>query len=167
LGGPFTTNRVVVKRIEPAGADAEVWQLMQETMDGKWACNNWESTRIESEILTAHPQSNYVPYAILSDASQSETALRVVQDAIRHFPSSPAIEMLHLYASRLGVYETDVAELNRESEIVHASKRPTILRMAFGRAEGPVAGFWRVRPLGCPSPAWPRHERALYDATDS
>lgn len=153
--GAVVTSEVAVERIQPAGADAKVWQRMQEVAEGgRWSqdcmvmtftsgrrlqCVSEEGPYIFREVLTKYPDSNYVPYAFLTDAGFGDSEVQSVLAAIDRFPASPVIELLHLKALRLLVTRSaSMSEAyEREAAMVKQSKRPTTRIRAFGREDLP------------------------------
>jgi len=130
IGEPLVTNEVAVDIVEPTGNDAKVWERMLSTSHGTWT--PYTAATVERSfwkgVLTDFPDSNYAPYALLvTDPSSVDwhQDLDAFLAAIRRFPDSPAIDLLHLSAFRFAtaVQLPDVAR--REEAILRASKRPT------------------------------------------
>ncbi len=130
--GPVTTNEVAIERIVPTGTDAVIWQRMQEEAKGQWAATNWSEgiagNVVRKEIRAKYRDSAYFPYLVLSDNGPLEATL----DAIRRFPDSPVVELLHWSAS---IAAHDGAMRAAESEVLKKSKRPTTRILVFGRED--------------------------------
>ena len=102
---PIVTNEVDVQLVEPAGADAEVWKRMNELTDGTWtprAAGLPEGHALWGEVIANHPDSNYMPYAVLAmSGGVDQMTLDRILETIRRFPDSPVIE--HLRTRRAAV----------------------------------------------------------------
>lgn len=143
--GPVTTTDAVVERIQPTGADAKVWQRMQQLADRKWAVLPMTSTAIWNEILTNYTDSNYYPYALLRYPGVDDSYRKMVVAALQRFPESPVAGYLHILARDLSIRGAGMAGnamgafYAREVEIVRNSTRPTTRIRAFGREDLPNA----------------------------
>lgn len=165
--GPVTTNEVTVERITPTGSDLKVWQRMQEVAGGHWIpirWSNWpgakmgDDIRLLNEIVRSHPDSNYVPYALLTyDGVPTPGYVNLLEEAINRFPNSPVIELLQwtaaLYAdaalrriqdeafAKHAAYDQAMAHKlagirDAEWEKARAAKRPTNRVLILGGEEG-------------------------------
>src|SRR5258708_16197874 len=150
FAGPVTTNEVAVERSVPTGSDAKVWQRMQQLADGRWSPDCLTTTRssgdivsctsnggpgIWGEVLAKYPDSNYVPYALISDVGLGEKYLKSVGDAIARFPESPVIELLHLKALGASIGSHRSSIYDREWDYAQRSTRPTTRILVFGRED--------------------------------
>jgi len=130
--GPVITNELVIERLTPTGTDALAWQRMQELSNGEWAPLSWDNgvigNGLRKEIRAKYADSNYLPYVVLFDGKPYDAIL----DAIKRFPSSPVLELLHYSAAiAAGVRPEAVAEW----AIAKQSKRPTTRMLVLGRED--------------------------------
>lgn len=100
--GPVVTNEVVIQRVVPSGANAIVWQRMQELRHGRWVSTGWRTPAgmlAVNEIISKHPDSDYFPYAVFVAAGASEVGVNLLEDAVTRFPNCPIIDLLHWHAA--------------------------------------------------------------------
>lgn len=102
--GPVTTNEVTIERVTPTGSDAAVWRRMQEVTRNQWISGHWrrnqDGSTVMNEILSKYSESNYVPYALLACGSgNTERFVSLIEDALKRFPDSPVIDLLHWEAA--------------------------------------------------------------------
>ncbi|HSP15238.1 MAG TPA: hypothetical protein VLV78_10850 [Thermoanaerobaculia bacterium] len=133
VAGIVLTDVFEVERVEPSGSDAAVWQRLQESHNQRWKLSDWWSgSNVIDEILISHPDSNYVPYAVLAGAGRPAYRRRVLE-TIDRFPSTPVIEELHVIASQLlAASADDLDRYAKELASVRESKRPTTKKFASG-----------------------------------
>jgi len=165
--GPVTTNEVTIERISPTGSDLKVWQRMQEVAGGHWIPTRWtnwpggkpgDDIRLFYEIVRSNPDSNYVPYALLTyDGAPSPAYVNLLVNAINRFPGSPVIELLHWTAAdaaqgallqmrhdeiaKRGTYDRATARKLEDIRVkelakARAATRPTNRVLILGREEG-------------------------------
>jgi hypothetical protein len=130
--GPITTNEVTVERTTPAGSDAAVWTRLQElATHGTAIANVWHNNSFLSDVVTNHPDSNYVPYALLAASFGNNAAKHRehVRAAIGRFPTTPVAELLQVNAW---------TPADAEWTNVQHSKRPTTRVIVFGREDVPA-----------------------------
>lgn len=111
--GEVVTNTARLTRaIAGAGEDEALWQRMNTAMSGRWAsdslCNSKPGPAILEDILRAHPNSAYYPYALLLESNVGFPPRRVTKDdiskaveAASRFPSSPARSQLLFRAAEV------------------------------------------------------------------
>jgi hypothetical protein len=148
--GPVITSEATVERIEPTGADAKVWNRMQQLGNGRWAvlppvatsgataaetASMWS---VCGEIIAKDPDSNYLPYALIANAGVSDKYLKLITEAIGRFPSSPLIELISAKSARS---DDRIVWLAQFSEV-----SPVPARVGDGRAlqtpNHPHPFFW-------------------------
>lgn len=140
--GAVTTREVVVTRVTPTGADARVWQHMQDITGGKLVAGNWPIELVRA-ILTDHRDSAYFPYAVVgaSFGTPTEKYLPLLQEAIQRYPDTPVIDMLQQHV--LGITrascgtKASTGACERAKEKLNKSKRPTTRIIVFGREDAP------------------------------
>jgi len=125
------TNEVEIEIVSPAGSDALVWNLIEETSKHRWTpadMGSPGSRAMWESVLRDFPESNYVPYAILMTEflfnDWRECLARQLR-TIQRFADSPAVEWLHVEtwqtARALRLHGVMLAE----GAIVRKSERPT------------------------------------------
>ena len=132
--GPITTNEVSVERVTPSGSDAAVWTRLQElSKKGSGIPNVWHNYAFLNDVVSNHPGSGYVPYALLAGSFGNQTLKfrQRVREAIVRFPATPVVELLQVEAWT----PTDP----EWTTIVQHSKRPTTRVTIFGREDAPPA----------------------------
>lgn len=133
------TTEVEIEIVNPAGRDAAVWNLIQETSKHQWTAADMGSPNARAmweSVLRDFPDSNYVPYAILMTgtvlSNDRHDSLASELRTIQRFPDSPALEWLHVEAwwtaGALRLHGVRLAE----GAIIRRSKRPTTRLLAFG-----------------------------------
>ncbi|HEY2325518.1 MAG TPA: hypothetical protein VGJ82_21860 [Thermoanaerobaculia bacterium] len=127
--GPIMTNEVTIERSTPAGSDAAVWTRLQElAAHGTTIANVWHNYAFLNDVVSNHPDSNYVPYALLASSFGNNTPKyrERVRAAITRFPSTPVGELLQVHAW---------TPADAEWTNVQHSKRPTTRVTVFGRED--------------------------------
>lgn len=133
------TTEVELEIVNPAGRDAAVWKLIQETSKHQWTAADMGSPNARAmweSVLRDFPDSSYVPYAILMTgpvlSNDRRDSLARELRTIQRFPESPALEWLHVEAwwtaGALRLHGVRLAE----GAIIRRSKRPTTRLLAFG-----------------------------------
>lgn len=136
--GPITTNEVAVKRVTPAGSDAAVWARLQElAAHGTAIASVWQSYSFLNEVVSNHPDSGYVPYALVAGPFGNNRAeyRERVRAAIARFPGTPVREYLQAYVGT-------------------PTERPTTRVVVLGRQDAPPPPWPDSHPPA-PPPLWP------------
>lgn len=131
--GPITTNEATIERMTPAGSDAAVWARLQElAVHGTAIANVWHNYSFLNDVVSNHPDSNYVPYALLAGSFGNNTPKYrdQIRSAITRFPSTPVGELLQVHAW---------TPADTEWANVQHSKRPTTRVTVFGREDAPAS----------------------------
>lgn len=97
--GMIRTTEVIVKRIQPEGENAKVWEMLQQFASGKWPAIGFVSLPgghdLAMRIVREYPDSDYYPYALLfSKRGFDITDVPALLDAAERFPRSPAVPYL-------------------------------------------------------------------------
>jgi len=135
------TNEVEIEIVNPSGSDATVWNLMEETLNHRWTpAEFWRGERraMWESVLRDSPDSNYVPYALITTgrfSSDWRDLLAQQLRAIERFPESPAVEWLHVEAWLSARAIRAHGVMLAEGAIVRHSKRPTTRLLAFGNEQ--------------------------------
>lgn len=136
------TSEAEIEIMSPAGSDAAVWKLIQETSKHPWTpadMGSPDSRAMWESVLRDIPDSNYVPYAILMTGrfllTDWRDCLARQLRALERFPDSPALEWLHVEAWRTARALRLHGVMLAEGAIVRQSRRPTTRLLAFGNEQ--------------------------------
>jgi hypothetical protein len=142
FAGAVLTDAVSIERIEPRGDDAIVWARLQEIAKGQWTAADWISNfPVAVAILKEHPNSAYVPYAVLavSMGNVTQAYLDLALRTIDRFPTTPVKEMLQSSAAFVAsdLSRPDIRE--RQLAALLQSDRPTTQRRISGSPARPTS----------------------------
>lgn len=104
------SNWTTLDTIDPAGVDAQVWQLMA-AVNGGWNAERWASTGLglAMRIVDEFSQSGYYPYALLLYPSSSDTYFDHVAEALARKPAGPVADRLRMRSATVHARRSDVA----------------------------------------------------------